>query len=547
MNDFKNIINEISDINLAIGAPDLTKPVAALLDNNDKTIYIAVLGQFKSGKSSLINSIIGKNLLPVSVVPVTAIVTRLRFGHQPKLTVQFTNGSERNTTINELPQFVTEKLNPENIKNIAQAIVEHPDLEKFKNISFVDTPGLGSLYKHNSETTLQWLPFTGVAIISISAERPLSEEDINLIKGIDQYCPDMALVITKTDLFKENELVEIKSYIKNSVKKAINKDIAIFEYSVYKNSEDYRNELIENLVLPLNLNFKNKLKEITRHKTRTIIEQSLTYTDLALQAAMKRETAKDSVNRLLQDIRNNRRHQEREMLLSGASLKGEVRDKLEKIIMTYRSSVNEKLTKQFNRGYPDWKGSLYKVSRQYERWLKEKIQDEVTEIDRNNFGQVNQIVREIAGYFQYTALRFRQLLDEKLHHELGVHLPDAYWQIDFTGIDKPDITIYRAFDSHIDTLLFFLPMKWFKNIFFRHFSKQIPYETEKNLHRYISDVTGKIIKTIDLIHKQALQYISSEIKTVENILQQENNDYVILQNYLERLKELKSHHESLLI
>ena len=173
MNEIKDIINEISGINRAIGAPDLTKPLSGLLNSNDKTIYVAVLGQFKSGKSSLVNSIIGENLLPVGVVPVTAIVTRLRFGVQPKLIIQYLDGKETSATIDELPQYVTEKLNPENLKQVAQAIVEHPALEPFKNISLVDTPGLGSLYRHNSETTQQWLPFTGVAIISVSAERPL--------------------------------------------------------------------------------------------------------------------------------------------------------------------------------------------------------------------------------------------------------------------------------------------------------------------------------------------------------------------------------------
>ena len=540
MNEIKDIINEISGINRAIGAPDLTKPVSGLLNSNDKTIYVAVLGQFKSGKSSLVNSIIGENLLPVGVVPVTAIVTRLRFGVQPKLIIQYLDGKETSATIDELPQYVTEKLNPENVKQVAQAIVEHPALEPFKNISLVDTPGLGSLYRHNSETTQQWLPFTGVAIISVSAERPLSEEDINLVKGIAQYCPEITLVITKTDLFKNEELTEIRSYITSSLKNAINRDIPVFDYSVYQNSGECRKTLIEKLILPLHKNADNKLIEIANHKTNTIIGQSLAYTELALQSAIKREAEKDSVNKLLQEIRNNRHHHEREMLLSGSSFKGEVRDKLEKIILPFRFSINEKLNKQFTGDFKNWKGSLYQVSRKYEKWLNEQIGNEVKQVDNTCFDQVNQIVRETAGYYQYSALQFRQRLDEKLIQAFGVHLPEAYWQIDFTGIDKPDITIYRAFDSHIDTLLFFLPMKWFRSLFFRHFSKQIPYETDKNLHRYISELNGKINKTIDTIHKQALQYISNEIRTVENILQQTTSNYEILKDYMERLKKIKS-------
>jgi len=210
MNDYKKIIDKIAQINRATGAPELTLPITNILSEENKTIDIAVLGQFKSGKSSLINSIIGENILPIGVVPVTAIVTRLQYGITPNIIIRFTNGSKKSTGINELPLYVTEKHNPENIRKVAFVIVNHPALNRFKKVSIIDTPGLGSFYRHNSDTTLQWLPNTGVAIVGVSAERPLSEDDINLLKGIARYCPTVALVITKTDLYSTKELEEIR-------------------------------------------------------------------------------------------------------------------------------------------------------------------------------------------------------------------------------------------------------------------------------------------------------------------------------------------------
>jgi signal recognition particle receptor subunit beta len=202
---------------------------------------------------------------------------------------------------------VTEKLNPENKKQVSQVIVEHPALETFKNISLVDTPGLGSLYKHNSEVTRQWLPFTGIAIVSISAERPLSEEDITLIKGIAKYCPEIAIVITKADLFDEMELNEIQIYISVYLAKATGRNIPVYIYSIQHNNPEYHNTLISNLIQPLNSNSGNKINEIIHHKIRNVIEQSLVYADLALQTARKREKEKDSVIKLLEDIRSDRR------------------------------------------------------------------------------------------------------------------------------------------------------------------------------------------------------------------------------------------------
>ena len=112
-----------------------------------------------------------------------------------RLRIQFTDGKELETSLDELPNYVTEKLNPENSKEVTQTIIEHPALEPFKKINLMDTPGLGSFYWNNDQTTLQWLPYAGIAFLSISAERPLSEDDINQIIGIAQYSPQLALIL----------------------------------------------------------------------------------------------------------------------------------------------------------------------------------------------------------------------------------------------------------------------------------------------------------------------------------------------------------------
>lgn len=540
MENYKTIINEIAQINSSTGAPELTNPVASLLDENNKTIHVAVLGQFKSGKSSLINSIIGENILPVGVVPVTAIVTRLQYGIEPKLIVRFIDKREITATLDELPLYVTEKHNPENNRNVALAIVEHPILESFKHISIVDTPGLSSFYRHNSETTLQWLPFTGVAIISVSAERPLSEEDINLIKGTSLHCPDIALVITKTDLFKPVELEEIKNHIRESLKKAINYEIPLFEYSIFSQSPKFRDVLIETFINPLNLNFEKKNEEIIQYKIRSIIEQSTRYAELALQTALKREHEKDTINKVIKEIKSNRHHHEREMLLSSTSFKGDARDKLEKIILPDTHQTTQKLIEQFAVDYYTWHGSLFAISRYFEQWLKVNLGNQISIIDNERFEQINQIVKESANYYEYSALQYRQRLNEKINQMFGVNLPDVSWQIEFSGIDKPDVSVYRAFDSHLDTLLFFLPMRWLKRLFYNHFEKQIPKEVEKNMHRYISGLTEKIIKSIDAIHKQAVLFIISENNDVEQILLNDKNNHIELQGYISRLREIKS-------
>ncbi|OQZ04545.1 MAG: hypothetical protein B6D34_03115 [Candidatus Brocadia sp. UTAMX1] len=72
---------------------------------------LVVIGQFKRGKTTLINSLIGEEILPSSIVPLTSIVTIIKYGEEIGCLVTMKDGSEKKICIEELPEYVTEKGN----------------------------------------------------------------------------------------------------------------------------------------------------------------------------------------------------------------------------------------------------------------------------------------------------------------------------------------------------------------------------------------------------------------------------------------------------
>lgn len=76
--------------------------------------YVACVGQFKRGKSTLINALIGQEVLPTGFIPVTAVPTIIRFGERSHARVRTRDGSWRDIPIPELKEYVTEERNPEN-------------------------------------------------------------------------------------------------------------------------------------------------------------------------------------------------------------------------------------------------------------------------------------------------------------------------------------------------------------------------------------------------------------------------------------------------
>ena len=140
----------------------------------DQLIDVAILGQFKSGKSSFLNSLIGKLILPVGVIPVTTTITRLQYGERERVFVRHFDGQQAEVDIGAIEEFTSEAQNPANQKNVELVDIELPSLEKYAGLRLVDTPGLGSIFKYHMETSENWLPEVGAALLAISSDRPLA-------------------------------------------------------------------------------------------------------------------------------------------------------------------------------------------------------------------------------------------------------------------------------------------------------------------------------------------------------------------------------------
>ncbi|MGA9671622.1 MAG: dynamin family protein, partial [Terracidiphilus sp.] len=115
--------------------------------------YVACVGQFKRGKSTLLNALVGHEVVPTGFVPVTAVPTVIRFGDKPQARVRMRDGAWRDVAMTDLKEYVTEELNPENKREVDGAEVFVPSPLLSSGMCFVDTPGLGSVFTGNTATT----------------------------------------------------------------------------------------------------------------------------------------------------------------------------------------------------------------------------------------------------------------------------------------------------------------------------------------------------------------------------------------------------------
>jgi GTPase SAR1 family protein len=184
--------------------------------------HLAVLGQFKRGKSTLLNALVGESILPVGVVPLTAAPTFLQFGTAPRVRIKHLDGrpadefigtstEERNAY---LAGFVTEKGNPQNRVGVAEVQVDLPAPILSGGVVLIDTPGIGSTYRHNTTATLNFLHQCDAALFMVSADPPITEVEIEFLRQVKETVPRLFFVLNKIDYLDAGELEEALSFHK---------------------------------------------------------------------------------------------------------------------------------------------------------------------------------------------------------------------------------------------------------------------------------------------------------------------------------------------
>ena len=201
--------------------------------------YVACVGQFKRGKSTLLNALVGRAVVPTGFVPVTAVPTVIRFGEAPRARVRMRDGAWRDVVLSDLKEYVTEEFNPENMKAVDGAEVFVPSPLLSSGMCFVDTPGLGSVFTGNTATTKAFIPHIDAALVVVGADPPIAGEELALVESIGKQVQDLILVINKADRTSDPERAAAAKFTREVLEKRLHRPMGeVLEVSAAERMED---------------------------------------------------------------------------------------------------------------------------------------------------------------------------------------------------------------------------------------------------------------------------------------------------------------------
>ena len=246
------LLSRIEEVVDHRGLVEFRTVVASILDRaEDKTFEIALFGRVSSGKSSLLNAILEADVLPVGVTPITAVPTRIAYGENPSMRVSFAEAPAKTLEVARLAEFATEQQNPGNAKHVTRISVVLPASRLRDGVTFVDTPGLGSLATSGAAETLAYLPKCDLGVVLIDAGSTLTTEDLQTILTLQEAAVPANVLLSKADLLGLEDREKIIEYVMQHIRSECNLELDVRPVSVLSSHKELLKRWFEEQILPL--------------------------------------------------------------------------------------------------------------------------------------------------------------------------------------------------------------------------------------------------------------------------------------------------------
>ena len=245
-----------------------------LLRRAQYPMEVAIVGQFSSGKSTFLNALLSKDILPTGITPVTSKVNFLNYGEEYKLKVTYKNGANEYHALENINKFTDQRESVEEIKYLSL----YAPLEILKEISFVDTPGLNSQSLSDTKTTKKILrDVDGIIWLSLIDSAGKESEAEILTTYLKNFKNKSLCVLNQKDKFSEEQLAFTLDYIKTKFSEYFSEVIPISAKQALDSRVQQQDILIQEALFELQDQFKKMSKESLEENSLAFFEKEYQY------------------------------------------------------------------------------------------------------------------------------------------------------------------------------------------------------------------------------------------------------------------------------
>ncbi|OGP73388.1 MAG: hypothetical protein A2Y80_10880 [Deltaproteobacteria bacterium RBG_13_58_19] len=403
--------------------PEMTGAnISRLLEKlRQNRFHLVVLGAFKRGKSTLINALLGEAVLPTAVVPLTSVVTILGYGEKLGIEVHFQNGRRQRITQPELVEYITEKGNPRNRKGVREVEITYPSEYLRDGVRIIDTPGVGSVYSHNTEVAYNYLPQVDAAVLVVSVDPPLSAAEQEFLKDIREYVHKLFFVLNKIDYVEDAERQEALDFTAQILKENLaSEKVMIFPMSAklaLEGKHNGKSDLLKASLLP---QFEEHLRQfLYQDKGRVLLTSCLSgalkaLTDSTLALKVERQASgiplkelEEKIARFDLELQGLEKEREMYLLLLEGRVKGVVAE-LGADLEAFKRETTARLRREVEATFQQKSRSALDLRKEMEEFLFAALRDVFTVWRRE---EIEKLSQNLADTHQDFAGRINAILD----------------------------------------------------------------------------------------------------------------------------------------
>ena len=194
-------------------------------------LRVLVVGEAKRGKSTLVNALLERSVLPAGVTPLTAVATTVTRGSAEGIDALFLDGRTERLPLGALEDLVTERRNPANCRRIAGVTVRLDAPILGRGVELVDTPGTGSVHAHNTAAAADVLESMDAAVFVLTADPPVSASERDLLTRVAELSVTTFIVLNKADYLDPGDLEESLRFTAGVVSGATGRPARIYPLS----------------------------------------------------------------------------------------------------------------------------------------------------------------------------------------------------------------------------------------------------------------------------------------------------------------------------
>ena len=573
-NEYKILNDAIVSVSSSMVQSQKGKKIAEIKKTLDEIVQspttILVCGEFKRGKSTFVNALIGRKVCPTDTDICTSTVTCIKYGEKVKATRlygDFSNLKTQEIDFDDIERYTVGS--DEEIDNTVCIELELPLPELQKGLTIIDTPGVGGLDPRHAALTNFFLPRADITLFMTDVSEPLTTTELNYFKEkVLKYARYSAVIVNKADLKEEKQVEEIKQDTLNKIVSYTQLEAQNLHILSVSSADCIREEtnmgnfpalrqLIEQLVK------KNKMESLADLRDTFSEQLEFSITPLQVQLNQIESPSVDQIKELSVK-KENVDKQLKDLLDPQSSFRLSINKKMaaerEAIIMWLNNECIMLANEGFNALLHDDRATSTDGGG---KWIGEQIKQKIDELGSEITLQLNKAFKRIARYEEFDGiLRFKaskykgQVVVKDIDLSVPIHKrvlsSTPGWGIFMMGVcllGSGPLALaasalaggYVGIRNNIDTATTMQEGK-----LRQMYQSQIQTETQ-NLRTYVegrfSDFQREWIRAISTRSQEYRDSLNEAISEIQHIKQQINlavNKKVSLENKIKPLSHAKA-------